>query len=146
MPTLLHCLLRHKAAKMVAVANQRAIKAGLSDQHLDPKDLVKLIEASKFSCLYCGCECFGFGHEADTLTLDHIEPLGKETGRENYNVLTNLACCCRRCNTRKNRLPLKMWLKKLGIDAAEFEEQRQRIFIQAFGHPPTAGEGSHQPS
>ena len=74
------------------------------------------------SCAYCGAVM----EQGDTqLTLDHVTP--QELGGS--NDASNLVCCCKRCNSRKQDKPLRDFLAVLaseGVDTAQIPARIRR--------------------
>lgn len=73
-----------------------------------------LCEAFGRRCAYCGC--------AAKLTEDHVRPVSKGGADDLHNVLP----ACRKCNTRKSFLDLKVWLSRSGMNEADVAERIRR--------------------
>jgi CRISPR/Cas system Type II protein with McrA/HNH and RuvC-like nuclease domain len=65
-------------------------------------------------CAYCGSD--------EELTIDHIVPQSKG----GINFLTNVVCCCRKCNANKSHDDWIDWFSKQDF----FTEERMVAIIQ----------------
>ena len=60
-------------------------------------------------CPYCGCDI------SKEFSIDHIEPV-TNGGTDEPD---NLAPCCRSCNSKKNNMPLILFLRRQRLTNAE---------------------------
>ena len=74
---------------------------------VNPQVKLNVIRRDNFKCIYCGTG----GSQKNFLTVDHVLPLSKG----GTNVQTNIACCCRECNAKKNSMLLTNFIKKYKI-------------------------------
>lgn len=108
-------LLRRRCALALSKHRQRARAVGILQLPYVLDDLLKLAAAAK-TCCYCNTP-LGW----TTLQFDHRQPTSRPGGRFD---LSNLCCCCSRCNSMKGML-----------DAAEFA--LLRTFLATL-HPAAA--------
>lgn len=82
-----------------------------------------IYERDDYQCVYCGAE---IAEVAEPFTLDHIVPC--ELG--GTNASTNLATCCKSCNSSKRDKSQRSFLKWLreakNIDTAEISKRIRR--------------------
>lgn len=84
-------------AKSIARAESRRARAVMAEGSHNHWDILELVERQKEVCIYCGIKL-----TTKTYSVDHVIPLSK--GGNNF--LSNLAICCKKCNSSKlNRTP-----------------------------------------
>lgn len=76
----------------------------------DYKEVAEQLEVREVAtitgpCSYCGLPC-------DRWRWDHAEPLA--LGGRNH--ISNIVACCRRCNMKKQGMPLAVWLERITSD------------------------------
>ena len=78
----------------------------------------EIYKRDKFRCYICGVEVVSGGRNNNwrQATLDHVVPLHRGGHHAEYN----LRCCCRRCNSKKNK---RLLTEHLLITALEREAQ-----------------------
>ncbi len=65
---------------------------------------LNVIRKYDFKCIYCGHE----GSQRNPLNIDHVFPLALG----GTNDQDNLACSCKKCNTKKQQMLLTDFIKK----------------------------------
>jgi 5-methylcytosine-specific restriction endonuclease McrA len=75
-----------------------------------------------YACVFCGAAVDDPG---TTLTLDHLQARNLGGGNE----ATNLVTCCLSCNSSKQDLPMREWMRVLadrGVDVTELPKKIRR--------------------
>lgn len=98
----------------IGTAKMGARKAGQGSKWIRKSSRLAIYHRDGFCCVYCGAAA----EEGERLTLDHL--VACELGGTNSH--TNLVTACRSCNSAKQDLTKRAWLKRLrsrGIDASK---------------------------
>ena len=70
-------------------------------------------EAQNHRCCYCGVLMCDPSNNSQSLTLEHVVPIGHGGVEHPYNYVA----ACRRCNNKRSSTPLEDFLKQIGLTA-----------------------------
>jgi CRISPR/Cas system Type II protein with McrA/HNH and RuvC-like nuclease domain len=90
---------------------RRAKKLGVKN-HLNTLDILRLLNASRWECVYCGRKMIVSSTCSGGATFDHIIPFC----RGGANMINNVVPCCRRCNESKGSKTLLNWIDEQELD------------------------------
>jgi hypothetical protein len=90
---------------------KRAKKSGVKN-HLNTLDILRLFNASRWECVYCGRIMIVSSTCPGGATFDHIIPMC----RGGANMMNNVVPCCRSCNESKGSKTLLNWIDEQGLD------------------------------
>lgn len=110
--------------RVAAQAGRRYRRMALqADGTLTPDVLEQLYRSAR-RCPYCGVRI-----DADTATLDHLEPVASG----GVHGISNVTACCNSCNARKGARPFSLWLEML---AEPHRSRAERLYRRVRGFGP----------
>ncbi len=99
--------------------------AGRPIGYVSGRQLHELLDATKWTCAWCGCPL-----TLDTVTFDHLTPLSR-SGR---HAVWNLVPACRHCNAQKGDLDATQYAVYLALSALPPEQAaRAALRLTALG-------------
>jgi 5-methylcytosine-specific restriction endonuclease McrA len=96
------------------VARERGI------QKISKLRLMRLYNAARWSCIYCGRFC------RLSITIDHVVPLSKGGNNE----ISNLVPACKQCNNAKSDMSLGEFAHKNGTTKRDYKDRIHRLRVR----------------
>lgn len=115
----------YKTSKNKGRSYYKRAKKHRVKNHLDTYTILRLFNASRWSCVYCGRLLVIAPNLPATATLDHIVPMC----RGGANLVNNVVPCCDDCNDSKNDLAMLNWLEQRQLDLEYFAFRYRQLWI-----------------
>jgi len=117
-----------KKAENAAKHHNRRSRRIMARGRLESQEVLRLYNAARWKCVYCGRQCYCVENQPNDMTLDHVRPLASG----GTNDIGNIVPACRHCNNHKSGKSLVQWLEEIGMPAGEFFRRWSRLRLRVF--------------